>query len=183
MLPKTWGTAERGGAVQSPRDNILTNASTPQGHQRTPSRAVSAFHLPEVCRQVYAETALTSYRENSFVCDTIYIKRKHSMSRLMIAQRRAITTLEMDPEAFLVMLLRYERLTPVYLRDVLPNVRSLTVSLSALRGVYKTVPVPQVISDMDARVMGFYERKQWLDYLFHIGDDLEDSGIELLYVK
>jgi hypothetical protein len=54
-----------------------------------------AFRLPEVCRQIYSEAALTSYKENVF---RLYNFR--CMSKLLElneAQRNAITALEASP--------------------------------------------------------------------------------------
>ncbi|KAG9201555.1 hypothetical protein G6514_005562 [Epicoccum nigrum] len=58
-----------------------------------------AFRLPEVCRQIYSEAALTSYKENVF---RLYNFR--CMSKLLElneAQRNAITALEASPSFFL----------------------------------------------------------------------------------
>ncbi|KAJ8110972.1 hypothetical protein OPT61_g6314 [Boeremia exigua] len=50
----------------------------------------AAFHLPEVCRQIYAETALTAYQQNTFIF------KAGSMACLTAAQRRAITKVQIN---------------------------------------------------------------------------------------
>jgi len=91
LLPRTWKTTGKGGAVEFPKSQDGT------GRDRSYDAAIrkpAAFHLPEVCRQVYAETALTSYKINTFICHDIVVSRTRPMARLVAAQRRAVTTLE-----------------------------------------------------------------------------------------
>jgi hypothetical protein len=94
MLPARWNTTMKGGAVDLIRtaDGTLTTFSF---HSTT--RKPAAFHLPEVCRQIYAETALISYKTNTFVCTEVVVSRRHPMARLMAAHRRAIKSLELFP--------------------------------------------------------------------------------------
>lgn len=65
-------------------------------HQGDTTKTPSAFHLPEVCRHIYAETALMSYRGNVFIYDVRHLK---PMNRLLLVQRRAITSIEPYAEA------------------------------------------------------------------------------------
>jgi hypothetical protein len=54
-----------------------------------------AFRLPEVCRQIYSEAALTSYKENVFrLYDSGCLSK---LLQLNTAQRNAITALEASP--------------------------------------------------------------------------------------
>lgn len=60
-----------------------------------------AFHLSEVCRQVYAETALVPYLHNTFYVLALYLLLRGTVvQRLMVAQRQAIASVQIDP-AFL----------------------------------------------------------------------------------
>jgi hypothetical protein len=53
-------------------------------------RQLSAFHLPEVCRQIYAETATLAYSTNTFLLyGTEWIRA------LSLTQRRAISRVEL----------------------------------------------------------------------------------------
>ena len=60
-----------------------------------PERVTAAFRLPEVCRQIYSETALISYKENAFRLYDRGCLRK--LLELKPAQKNAITTLEASP--------------------------------------------------------------------------------------
>lgn len=60
-----------------------------------PEPVTSAFRLPEVCRQIYSETALTSYKENVFrLYDSGCLRR---LLEFNTAQKNAITALEASP--------------------------------------------------------------------------------------
>jgi hypothetical protein len=53
-------------------------------------RQLAAFHLPEVCRQIYAETATLAYSTNTFLpCGAEWIRA------LSLTQRRAISRVEL----------------------------------------------------------------------------------------
>lgn len=107
----------------------------------SPEHVASAFHLPEVCRQIYSETTLASYRENIFLCEDGYFNSKSPMYQFMDVQAEAITTLEID----LRMLYRMIGITGEFrpfrknsnwgILSVLPNVRVVVITCSALEVV------------------------------------------------
>lgn len=138
-LPSKWRTSEKGGAVRYDGDRSLLatgDLNTICNQRPGPTRVLSAFHLPEVCRQIYSETALISYGENVFDLTFIDLHSGSSMSRLMSAQRRAITTLKPDPR-YLCSLPQdagvWSHFKPI--RKFLPNVRLLIVTPLAMKAV------------------------------------------------
>lgn len=92
----------------------------------------AAFHLPEVCRQIYFEAALTSYRQNMFALNSGHLSTKNSITRLMAAQRRAIRSVLFTPG------LLYEHLDKHFLTwyksmtHTLPNLKNICVPRSTL---------------------------------------------------
>lgn len=72
-----------------------------------------AFHLPEVCRQIYVETSLTSYSQNTFYLQSEPWYSSGQLGRLTAAQRGAIKTLQLDPS------LLFEHLDPCAIRIVI----------------------------------------------------------------
>lgn len=91
-----------------------------------------AFRLPEVSRQIYSETVLTAYSENTFIYDTAHWTYRNATTRLMIAQRRAIVSIEPDPQTFSTMVLPSRHHGNVW-RKRLPNVRTIFVTALALK--------------------------------------------------
>jgi hypothetical protein len=64
-----------------------------------PVRERSAFLLPAVCRQIYIETATLAYSMNVFRANVdLFHFNNWATSRLMLAQRDAVTAVEMDEE-------------------------------------------------------------------------------------
>jgi hypothetical protein len=55
----------------------------------------SAFHLPEVCRQIYAEVGTLAYSTNTFLSEFYSPLSMHWVKRLIPAQRDAITSVEL----------------------------------------------------------------------------------------
>jgi hypothetical protein len=53
-------------------------------------KVLLAFHLPEVCRQLYAETAVLAYTLNTFIVDSHFLDYNTWASKLMPAQRNSI---------------------------------------------------------------------------------------------
>ncbi|KAF1360417.1 hypothetical protein EJ07DRAFT_154871 [Lizonia empirigonia] len=99
---------------------------------RSVTRVPLAFRLPEVCRQIYSETALTAYRENTFVFDETHWPYKNAKTQLIAAQRRAITSIEPDPLTFVDMMLLSGYREEIRLKR-LPNVETVFVTSRAMR--------------------------------------------------
>jgi hypothetical protein len=59
----------------------------------TNDRQPSAFHLPEVCRQIYAETATLAYSTNTFALFPLDLGWFETLSQ---TQRKAITRVEIN---------------------------------------------------------------------------------------
>ncbi|KAH7076356.1 hypothetical protein BKA63DRAFT_564750 [Paraphoma chrysanthemicola] len=72
---KSWWVKTIGRAYLSPKDK------TPQS---------TAFHLPEVCRQIYSETATLAYALNTFIIDFDTGGNKDLIKNLLPAQKNAI---------------------------------------------------------------------------------------------
>jgi hypothetical protein len=58
-------------------------------------RQSSAFHLPEVCRQIYAEVGTLAYSTNTFLVRFNSAFSMHWVKHLIPAQRDAITSVEL----------------------------------------------------------------------------------------
>jgi len=68
------------------------------GHAQTSlhddTRQLTAFHLPEVCRQMYCDTATLAYQRHTFMVDDYDMGDKDELlSSLLPAQRNAITAM------------------------------------------------------------------------------------------
>jgi hypothetical protein len=62
-----------------------------------PVRQRGAFHLPEVCRQIYIETATLAYSSNIFLVDSDSLSCQNwARKKISLAQRDAIVRVEMD---------------------------------------------------------------------------------------
>lgn len=136
VLPAKRGLTEKGRAVSFSKLH-LTSASglgmMEVVYRRSTHRALSAFHLPEVCRQIYVETNLTSYKTNAFVLTTS-IKVNNRAARLMAAQRRAIATIQ--PTPFKVCYMTYDDdLSRTISWEVWPNVRRIVITFAAIEYV------------------------------------------------
>jgi hypothetical protein len=100
---------------------ISPTDDTPQAH---------AFHLPEVSRQVYSETATLGYKLNTFIIDFDMAGNKEHMEALLPGQREAITTLMPEThffEAYVQDLYRKP------LIQMFPNLNRIEVPGDALR--------------------------------------------------
>jgi hypothetical protein len=103
-------------------------------HHDAGIRKPAAFHLPEVCRQIYAETVLTSHKANTFICYTHFVTRTNPMARLMAAQRRAIAILEPGPWRFEYMVRNTDRgLTGI--TRVWPDIHRVVITPEAMQNL------------------------------------------------
>ena len=98
-------------------------------------RSRSAFHLPEVCRQIYSETAVALYQGNVFVADadfvqSFYTARGDPISRLLPAQKKAITVLQLTCDSLRLLLRHAVMFHParqLQLRKRVPGIRILRI--------------------------------------------------------
>lgn len=112
-----------------------------------------AFRLPEVCRQIYSEAALTAYYENVFMLIT-----NSSVEALTLAQRKAITNVRIGHKLLSTYLTRRLRIKP--LRRSLPDLQHIIVSESILENVVMIrYDISDVWPETDDKVAHF---KDWM---------------------
>jgi hypothetical protein len=87
----------------------------------------SAFHRPEVCRQVYSETATLAYKLNMFILGASQVLSPNWATMLLPAQREAITRIEPEPRYLMLLVDMYA--TRTHLRgQTQPSLRTIIVS-------------------------------------------------------
>ena len=89
----------------------------------------ASFHLPEVCRQIYSEAALTAYQQNFFLFDSPLERSHHTFDCLMAVQRRAIKSVQIGALR-LYATMRGLRVVPM--TNKLPNLKHILVSAPVL---------------------------------------------------
>lgn len=133
------GDDNKGGAFCYLTDkDLVANAQKSRDlsdYFRRPVRVASAFQLPRVCRQIYSETALRSYRDNTFFLHSTIASEYGSFERLMAAQRRAITTVELRSDIlYATTWCGFTGLRDILgVQTILPSVRTLVLSKLAVR--------------------------------------------------
>ncbi|KAJ4341963.1 beta transducin [Ascochyta clinopodiicola] len=130
-----WSLAMGGQLVVLPDDQYVKGCAMklgPGSYRHTGTKLLAAFHLPEVSRQVYSETALTSYQQNIFMLDYRNLSTRNSVTRLMAAQRRAITKVEIGYDVLTHYLSVYECHFVKLITDLLPNLEVIFVTTEAL---------------------------------------------------
>ncbi|KAF3001954.1 hypothetical protein E8E13_007228 [Curvularia kusanoi] len=66
----------------------------------------AAFHLPEVCRQIYSEAAMIAYQQNIFMIDDYFLGHSKAFHSFTRAQRGAITGIMTDRYLFISFMCR-----------------------------------------------------------------------------
>lgn len=109
----------------------------PRGSDRAfeVTKLPAAFRLPEVCRQVYAETVLVSYSVSTFYFLEEYLSRNGAVQCLMAAQRQAISFVQIDPHCLGSYMGSGFRILEKPLTSVLPNLKVILVSTVAIEYV------------------------------------------------
>jgi hypothetical protein len=111
----------------NPKGNAISNPTWPE------YVPLSAFHLPEVCRQIYPETAVLAYKLNIFVIGIgVGRSNKKWIRKLLPAQRDAITAIA-PTEEFLD-----DDICGTYkksMKDTFPNLEFIEVTESAFSRV------------------------------------------------
>ena len=124
----------KGGAVRLTYDRAtVSNFVWPYPDLLPSEKLPSAFHLPEVCRQTYAETVLLAYSRSTFAVGISYLICRNGITRLAPVQRRAITSIELSPAALRAF--AYNRRTFKPLKAYFPHLRVVIVSRLALKVV------------------------------------------------
>ncbi|KAJ8110974.1 hypothetical protein OPT61_g6316 [Boeremia exigua] len=156
----------KGGAVRFWEYCRSRNVHVYNESQRS-RRIIAAFHLPEVCRQIYAETALTSYRENVFLYD---YDNKSMVLALMAAQRRAITTLQ-PSEMYFSSLVNYGDSLFELCREAMELVKSRCCQNKIFSGV-ETYEIDN---------MKLWAEVEWRKLVAEQLTFLTNAGVELVY--
>lgn len=92
-------------------------------------RLPAAFHLPEVCRQIYSEAALTAYQQSIFLFNDPFQRSNTVLNRLMPVQRRAINSVGIGvARIYAFMTEHWPRVVPM--TDKLPNLEYILVPAS-----------------------------------------------------
>lgn len=115
--------------------------SDPSGDFRLYTGKPSAFHLPEVCRQIYAETATLGYKLSTFYFSDI---DDTWVTSLLPAQRDAITNLQLDLwkiDSYL------DSLPEMTFRTIFPGLRRIHCSGSVLAFIYDYPDLGEDIHD------------------------------------
>lgn len=109
ILPQSLGchrkvdpTLVRGGAVFLDEDGGIVKKHYNGNcyYSCCPVREPSAFHLPEVCRQIYAETATLACSVNTFLISSRKRENMLWVKHLSVAQRDAIHAVELNESYF-----------------------------------------------------------------------------------
>ncbi len=88
------------------------------------SAHLPVFHIPEVCRQIYAETAILIYKLNTFVLYSAPARTVIWSRSMLPAQRSAITSITVD----LKFLFRYiKELRGQSFQGLFPNLKKIEV--------------------------------------------------------
>jgi hypothetical protein len=100
QLPRYCQRGQRGYAVRYEQDRSISEHGIISGRHTLRIREMSsAFCLPQVCRQIYSETAFLAFSSSTFVIDSDYLNQNTGILRLKPARRRAITSIEPQCEA------------------------------------------------------------------------------------
>ncbi len=130
-----------------------------------------------MCRQIYAETALTSYRENVFLFEG---HGRAIASSLSAVQRKAIRTFEPSPP-FLLKITRVEdrhfRIRKSGILGMMPNVQALLVSQVAMSHIKECL----FLGKGERQAHRLWTEQQWRDLLAERLKCFTDAGIELVY--
>jgi hypothetical protein len=100
-----------------------------------PIRLTSALHLPEVCRQIYSETALTLYKENTFIYERCKGSTKNPLDQLLVAQRTAMASLIPGPLVLETMLLGWPHHLTSLRKRHLPNLQTIFITRPVMEAV------------------------------------------------
>lgn len=105
-------------------------------HNFTFTKLPAAFHLPEVCRQIYSEANLTAYRKSIFLYNFEKTREEDPITRPKEPRRLAMRRIHLAPYVLYcrIGILCSSQQAPA---EVVPNVK--TISLSALGSELRTV--------------------------------------------
>jgi hypothetical protein len=105
-------------------------------------RLPASFHVPEVCRQIYSEAALTAYQQNVFFNNGQLKPKSKLFDCLMEVQKRTIKSVEIGPPYLHRIMINCQYAAPM--TDNLPNLEHILVSAPALEFTLRGLPTLQI---------------------------------------
>jgi hypothetical protein len=130
--PDFWGNQQKGGAVHTA--NVRPHPDFPIRSYRV----AAAFHLPEVSRQIYSETAMLTYTSNTFAV-TYYTIRNFGRSKkswpasLLLAHQRAVRTVILTWDHIWDCMQCFSWVNPI--RKGFPNVEKIIITATGVEYV------------------------------------------------
>jgi hypothetical protein len=143
----------------------------------------AAFHLPEVCRQIYSETVLTSYRWNVFFIASEDTLLSTWSARLLPAQRTAVTRVQIGPRALGTYLGRSRWASNLSIahkksiRNKLPNLKTVLISYDGMRCMHRTF-----LRNPQYQLRASEDETRWKEQIVKSFQDREGSDIEIKFV-
>lgn len=154
LLP--WHQQCTAGAVRLKNNQASSQDKTIWGTDENDyERIPSAFHLPEVCRQIYSETAIAAYSKSTFVLTDDFITHPSNIKRLKAIQRRAITSIELHHGVLLCGLV-YHFVEMPFRQTFFPNIKTIIIDELAFKAVQRT------IGWLNHKIMSEGDCKKWL---------------------
>lgn len=180
LLPHDTFTKGRAVSTHSPnRRGSYWLPRFPYTRNQRIEKLQTAFHLPEVCRQVYSETALTAYQQSTFIFENHHMTTRNAITHLMAAQRRAIESVQVTPAVLRIHLSKdfLQRHKPLTHKHKLPNLKTIVVPRAALGylrwwpWISKSIPDPRGDDELQAYIV----RKLKAIYSDHVEVEFEDE--------
>jgi hypothetical protein len=143
--------------------------------QQPEEKLPSAFHLPEVCRQIYSETATLAYKLNIFVINNFHwdaFERYRWIRKRLPAQRNAITAIAPQESVL------WEFLdSDMSFLDTFPNLEYIEITPETFCRATRDEPV--VLRGLVDKVLVTREEKQ--QWLLERIRKLDGDGIEVKF--
>jgi hypothetical protein len=129
----SYEITKHGGAMIRPKHRVVNwiriKVDIDLSPRTTTTSEPSAFHLPEVCRQIYSETTTLGYSLNVFAVSYNLNYSSNWATGLLAAYRKAITHIEPDYLYLLDLVTELER-RPMF--KALPHITHIFVSEIAI---------------------------------------------------
>ncbi|KAJ4372527.1 hypothetical protein N0V83_004302 [Neocucurbitaria cava] len=133
----------------------------------------SSFHLPEVCRQIYSETATLGYALNTFSIGWAVGYEVAWANQLLPAQKNAVASVAPSDVLFFAryIVLRNPR---GFLSATFPNLKSIELS----RGVLGMLPGALPLLDPSKS----WTEKDWSEWLVDRIKTVEAEGVQVIFL-
>lgn len=178
LLPDKTG---KGGAVRYVQDRDVP----PRQLRYLPDRfrqftkIPSAFHLPETCRQIYSETALSAYSHSTFTFGIEFLNYHNGITRLKAVQRRAIKSVEPSPNATPHCFGTDSRFSKPLKRTYFPNLSTFVVGRLAFEFVQRGA-VEEILSHNDVSQFP-KSQAEWRAWITQKIKEKEGGDIEVVF--